>query len=264
MPAQPIFRRMMSPSYLPEAKALFSAMTLQPSGARKSLIDRTIRSLKAGGVWSALDALYVTAAHDEQAAKINWKDPGTYDLTAVNSPTFTTDRGFAGDGSTSYLKTGFNPATAGGNFAAADGHASAWSLTSRATAVYNSLIGAQDGTKFIQIGLNWPGANSSFRINDAGGLLNGYTTTDGHFVEDRVADTKAAYRNTTNLSAPAAANNGLVSLELYIGARNSSGTPDQYSTDQIASATIGGGLGTDRVAALYDALNTYMGEVGAV
>ena len=39
---------------------------------------------------------YMYAAADSQAAKINWINPGTYNATEVNSPTFTADRGFTG------------------------------------------------------------------------------------------------------------------------------------------------------------------------
>ncbi len=97
--------------YSPEAAALLSRMTVTPSTARKQLIDALIATLVGAGIWAKLDALYLLAAHDAQAARLNWI-ADRYNLTAVNSPTFTTDRGYAGTGAAMYLDTGFNPATA--------------------------------------------------------------------------------------------------------------------------------------------------------
>src|SRR5690606_35810663 len=89
-------------------------MTTPPTRARQLLINTTITNLIAAGLWPKLDVLYLLAAADEQAARLNWKNPGTFTCTAVNSPTFTADRGFAGDGSTSYLDTNFNISSASG------------------------------------------------------------------------------------------------------------------------------------------------------
>jgi hypothetical protein len=57
--------------------------------------------------------------------------PGaTYNLTAINSPTFTADRGYTG-ASTKDLDTGFNPTTAGSpHYLRNDGMAGVWSLAS--------------------------------------------------------------------------------------------------------------------------------------
>lgn len=99
------------------AAAVINAFTNKPNAQRQALINATILSLKAGGSWTTADVIGVPAAHDQQAATINWRNPATYTAVPVNSPTFTTDRGFAGDGSTSYVDTGFAGATAGDNFA---------------------------------------------------------------------------------------------------------------------------------------------------
>lgn len=99
-----------SPRYLAQAKALFARMTVPPSNARKSLINQTISALLSAGVWQKLDALYVMAAHDAQAARLNWI-ADQYNLTAVNSPTFTTDSGYTGNGTNAYLSTGMVAST---------------------------------------------------------------------------------------------------------------------------------------------------------
>ena len=64
-------------------------MSVQPTNARKALIDALITSLKSAGVWAKLDVLWIPAAHDSQAGRLNWKSPGTFTLAEVSSPTFT-------------------------------------------------------------------------------------------------------------------------------------------------------------------------------
>src|SRR5262249_48812132 len=67
-----------------------------------------------------------------QAARLNWV-ADQYNLTAVNSPTFTTDRGYTGNGTTSNLDTGFNPTVAvGAKYALNNAALSLWCLTEAA------------------------------------------------------------------------------------------------------------------------------------
>ena len=111
-----------------EATALFAAMSVQPDAARKALINSFIVALKTAGIWSELDLLYVMAAHDAQAAQLNWKAPAANTLSPQNSPTFTTDRGYQGNGTTSYLTAGTN-FSALTNYQQNDAVLGVWSLT---------------------------------------------------------------------------------------------------------------------------------------
>ena len=101
-----------------ETEALIAAMDKKPSIQRARLLDEVIRDMQTGAnaSWGRIIDLVVTASHDEQAAYLNWKDPKTYTMTKVGTPTFTVDRGVAGDGTTSYGDTGFAGSTAGDIF----------------------------------------------------------------------------------------------------------------------------------------------------
>lgn len=97
--------------------ALLAAMTVQPSLRRSMLILNTISQLVQYGLWDQIDAWYEMRAHDSQAATLNWKNPGTWTLAPTNSPVFTADRGFKGDGVSSFLlATGYNPGVGSINF----------------------------------------------------------------------------------------------------------------------------------------------------
>jgi hypothetical protein len=93
-------------TYHTEAQALFAQISSQPDATRKGVINTLIGSMKSASIWTKFDFLYVLAAHDSQTAGLNWINPGTSTLTPTNSPTFTADRGYQGNGSNAYLATG--------------------------------------------------------------------------------------------------------------------------------------------------------------
>lgn len=112
--------------YDADSEALFARMTSAPDETRKGHIDTLILALKAAGVWSKMDVLYVLAAHDAQAACLDWK--GTYDATENGTPTFTADRGYTGSLSNG-LTTTYSPLTAGLGYAATSAHIGGFTLT---------------------------------------------------------------------------------------------------------------------------------------
>ena len=70
--------------YLPETNIAVQAMTVTPPGWLVLALDRYIRRLKHGpSVWDKTDIDYVFALHDEQAGRINLKDPANFALTAT-------------------------------------------------------------------------------------------------------------------------------------------------------------------------------------
>ena len=80
-------------------------MAAQPTLSRQALINDSIEALKDAGLWDKIGWLSVMAAHDEQAARLNWKNPNQ-SLTAVNLPQFIRDYAFKCDGQSSYFSTG--------------------------------------------------------------------------------------------------------------------------------------------------------------
>jgi len=87
------------------------------SGISLTALDTFIGNLKTDGIWDLLDCLWLPATNgDSDFACYNLKDPTTFKLTKVNSPTFTSLEGFTGDGVSSYLSTGFDLGTSGVNY----------------------------------------------------------------------------------------------------------------------------------------------------
>lgn len=81
--------------YTPQALSLFSRMTTPPTTPRKVAINDLIVALIADGIWTLLDALYVFAAADSQAALLNWVAGNA--AGTIGGPGFTADQGFDGN-----------------------------------------------------------------------------------------------------------------------------------------------------------------------
>lgn len=80
-----------------------------PSAAQQTLQNTLVTDLKTAGVWDKLDVFYVFATDgDSDYATLNWVAPSSFQATKINSPTFTADEGFTGDGSSAYLDTNLN------------------------------------------------------------------------------------------------------------------------------------------------------------
>lgn len=82
-----------------------------PSAAQQTLQNTLVTDLKTAGIWSKLDAFYLFATDgDSDYATLNFVAPSSFQATKTNSPTFTANEGFTGDGVSAYLDTNLNQA----------------------------------------------------------------------------------------------------------------------------------------------------------
>lgn len=246
--------------YCAEARALFARMSSQPGLLRKRLINELILDLKAASVWSLLDAFYVLAAHDSQAARLNWVST-SFNLTATGSPTFTADEGYTG-GSGKYLDTAFTPSAHGSLNDMAVG---IWSLTSAQSAAPMIGAGGNLAGPFVAIYPRYTSDNAFAYVNQAGagGQLSG-SVTDGaawYLASRTGASTHAGYRNTTGTNLTQASATLTTNSIWLLGAHND--TPES-NPGQAAAGLIASGLTSGNNTAIYNALNTYLVAVGAV
>ena len=95
-----------------------------PSTNQRFKQNKLLVDLKRVGVWEKLDSFAMFATDgSSNFALIDWKRLTTY--TAVNSPTFTTNSGFLGNGTSSYIDTNFNIST-GTNYKLNDASRNYW------------------------------------------------------------------------------------------------------------------------------------------
>jgi hypothetical protein len=236
--------------------ALVARMSVQPSGTRVRSIDAAVRALKAGGVWPKLAALYLIAAHDAQAARLNWVQPA-YGLTAVNSPAFTTDRGYAGDGTAAYLDTGWSP-----SLGAQD--SLCFGVWDRTGAQSTAGVAGTSAAPSVLLLVRSATDTAAVRVNQGAASASGAgSVTDGSGLT--VANRSGAsavqiYRNGALLLSASPASTAPSTAPLTLGLFNAS----NFNAHQFAACVIGSSLDAGEQAALHGALLGYLTAVGAV
>lgn len=239
-----------SRAYTPQAQALFARMSNQPTAARARLIDTVIRILIAQGVWSTLDGLWFTAAADAQAASLNWVS-SSGNLTAVNSPAFTVDRGYTCDGATAWLNTNL---TSGSGNAAQNSHAAGVYMN-----VDPNFGGFQFSNGVLEIGARAL-AGPAFEVLSAGGGGQTVTVADGTGYSGftRTASTAFTMQKNRAQTPKSATTSGFAAAPYKLMQNGGTG----FSTGQIAAAHIGGGLTTDQLTVVQQQILYYLTGVG--
>lgn len=237
-----------------DTQTLLSAMTVQPTATRAKLYDDLIVGLKADGLWAKIDWLTIMAAHDEQAARINVRSPPR-SLTAVNSPTFKPDLGFAGGGS-AYLHTG---EIWTGTFTRMQRNSGTLfvRMTEEATTSDMVVIGnMSDWSNTISVRSN--NGNEQFRVCGGGTAANPSNSKLGTRIASRTSANLVTYyvdglpngTSTTSSSAPGSSNGTILRV-------NSS-----YSTGTIGVAGSASGLSDAEAMALHRRIQAFFTAIG--
>ena len=234
---------------------LIAAASVAPTNLRKGYVARFIQALYAASVWSKIDVMWVLAAHDEQFGRLNWKSPGSFTLTAINSPTFTTDRGFAGNGSTSELDSGWDWGTNGVQYTQNNAHAFVYQRTSgqgvpalnQNNASYRTSIAGRQTTN---LGINTATRTTGVNPNStpSSGMVRRNNSTEQSLLFDGV-----------EIMAPTAApsTTGTSTTDFRMG------SAFLFQNAQIAGASLGAYLDNTEALAFYTAWHAYMVALGA-
>lgn len=249
------------PVYDQDATALFARFATQPDATRKQLISDRFVAGKAMSFWPKLDALWVHAAHGPEAARINWLGD-IYNCLPVNNPDFTIDRGYMGDGTSSYLNTQFNPATAvGAKHVQNSGSFGIRSNTDNQGT--GSLAGFYDGTTGTSLQPRATNNAASARIHSAAPGSGGTsaTTAIGMFVASRNSATVIRiFRNAVLYSNVAS---GVASTPPANGNyRLGSITDTSLRACQFSMGFIGSGFTDQEVLDIYNWFEPYRIALG--
>jgi hypothetical protein len=248
------------PSYDAATLAWEAAVgAINVSTGRKDLIDALIKGLKTDGIWTKLDRLWIFRAENSTCALTDLKALAV--ATAVNSPTFTPDRGYAGNGSTSYINTNFNPGTGTPNYT---GNAACFGIWDNTTSANTGTvpIGIAYFGHYSEGTIHYPDGNSYWRVNTSGaGLVVAYPGSGLHMADRSTSGNDQLYRNGSSITTSTTSATALTSTNFYVCARNNdSGTPTagSHSVDQIGAVIFGGTLSSTEHGNLYTRLNTYV------
>lgn len=250
-----------APSLDPDAITLIAAMTTEPDAARQALISNTIVALKNAGIWSLLDECWFLAAHDAQAALLGWKR--YRDCTAVNAPTFEVDRGFAGDGATSYLDTGFVPSTDGVNYTLNGASLGAYIRTDIATD-NTADIGARTSGDDTFINSRNSGGNFNARIHSVSSINIATSDSFGlHSAQRTDVNAAQLFRNGVQVTSATVNAPALPTVSFYICALHQSDGPSHFTQRQNAFAFVAAAMSEQQQADLYNIVQSYMTAIGA-
>ena len=216
-----------------------------PSAGQQTLQNQLLVDLKAGGVWNKLDtfALFATDG-SSNFGLIDWIRLTQY--TAVNSPTFTADEGFTGNGTSSYVDCNYNGSTNGVNYANDSAHQMVWAMVfgSSIELATNNLSQARQSIRRSTSGNN--GINSS---TSSSGSSN---SAVGFIMYSRYNSTNYNQYNNNSLLANVTQTRNLTGGTSLVLRTNLG-----YSNSTIAAASLGADLSSE-ASSYYTALNTYI------
>lgn len=226
------------------------------SGTRQTLVDNLIAGLKADGVFSKLDRLWLFWAENSQSALRDLVAAAA--ATPVNSPGFTVDQGYTG-GSTKYISTNFNPTTAPSpKYTRNSASVFTWELTSAAIDGPSiAFLGASFAMRLFPrwlddkwySSINDTGSTSEFSVTDASGMRTLSRTISTEF---------DAYKNGSFFVNSGTLNSSAVVNDTFIFLNENGGS--NY-TGTLAFGGFGQGLTAQNVADLYTRLGTFKAGV---
>jgi hypothetical protein len=239
------------------------------SNGRKILVDNLIVGLKADGLFTKLDRLWLFAAENQPSALTDIIADQL--ATAVNSPTFTTDRGYTGQDQnvpTQYIDTNYNPSTNGVQYTQNAAHASAWCVGNVAPSVGGALMGLNAAaTTVTDIYDTFSDGNVYARINEGtpSGSQGAPGTRAGQWLINRSGSgATQLYQNGSLFSSPNSTSGALANGNFFVTCENFPPPPttNNGTPNQVAMASMGGNLNGTDASNLYSRLRTYMTAVG--
>lgn len=234
------------------------------SGPRLAIVSAFIRAEKASGAWALTDDYWGLWGESEPQALTSLKQRRL--ATAVNSPTFTIDRGYAFNGTTQYINTGFAPNT----------HKVAMTGSNARLAIYertnvladNYAAGSYNGVPQGLLITPRFGSNTARTMIDSSvDIILGTVTDSRGLTAGYRSDTTnlGIYKNGASLGTMTSASNGtaLPTSALAIGCFLNGVTPGSFRAASEGFVCVGASLSAAQELAQYNAVQAWATAVGA-
>lgn len=250
---------LISPVYDDDSVLYFRQLSPSPSFAYMRAVDLFIKTLKADGNWDKLDRLWIHGAEFQQHATVSVKNPLTAHISEINSPTWTANEGYTGDGSSKYLDTNFNPLTQSENFEQNNASFGVFCRTN-SDAVTVEMGAGDSATKYADVVLR--NSNQIYsNLNDNTITTASNTSSVGFFVIERTNSTTVkVFKNGSEINSSSSASTGIPNFNFFILARNDDNSPAYLSTKQIALSFVGSGT-IDQLS-LFSAIQSLSTSLG--
>lgn len=247
--------------------ALAWSKTVTVSSTRLGLVSSTIRALKNAGLWQSLDRLTVLAGENAMQGRTCWKSRVV--ASPSNGPTFTANRGYAGDGISSYLDSNFTASTQGVNYTLNSASLFLYSNTNRAAANTDSMGGQDAGLVATFLDMRNAAGSALGTVHNtfaAGNITAAVSDTLGLFTLSRTASNLTAlYKRGTSVGTTATASSAIANFSSAISAFNNNGSiVFSGETARFAAFGFAAGLSAAQVTTFNAILEAnYLTPVGA-
>jgi hypothetical protein len=234
---------------------------------QKVQYDAAICHLVSTGTLQKLDALYRLAAPNQTASLINLAQD-KYNITISGGCLYGPEAGWMGDAATCYADTGFNPSTAGGNYALGSSSMGVGITDPRQSLEAWATMGAASSRvstfDLLQPLRAAPTNSSAGNLQSRTGAPTTLpTTANGGWVINRVGDTSSGtqtlYLNGVSVAAQTGATSSQLpsaNILLFAFGCTACGSPFvfDFSGDTLSWASIGGALNSTDIAAVTTAM----------
>lgn len=239
-------------SFDADAVAFFGRVTTAGgtlSLTEKAAVNTLVVQMKADGIWTLMKAIYPMVGASAAACAQNLKS-SSFTGTFTSGWTFAST-GVTGNGTSAYFDTGLNAST---DLTLSTNHFSYYSRTSSVVAVTVEMGVFQSAFVHLRTAVNYV----------AGGVssLASFTTTTtsaGFWLGSKTANNsrKAIYNGSVQATSTVGDTTAYPNLNVYIEARNDSGSAAVFSDKQCAFASIGDGLTDTEASNFYTAVQAF-------
>ena len=252
-------------AFVPDASVIAWLIAVGAAGGavsadRVMLIDGLVKSLKGCGVWDRLDRLWVFAAENRAQALIDLV--GLDQATTVNEPLFIADLGYAFDGSTQYIDTGFDAAAASAPRYSRNSASFGGVVFAGAT-----IIGVEFGNDYSAYSMLTTRYSTTrrFQVNSATDSAEKIPHNErfvGHFHGQRSAENLAElFLDGVLQGSSPEPSSQVPARTFFVGAGRWARGPGNFSDASISTAHVGGSFSPDQVGQFDPAIRSYLSSI---
>lgn len=233
----------------PVTKAWLAQLTTSfasnPSSGYITALDTMIRGMRTDGDLTKLDRLWIYAQEVQGYARVSIVNPGSTQLTEVNTPTWAANQGYTSNATTSYVRSGFNWSTDAVNALFNSVSLFAYVTTDSAANARNEggILKTTGTQNYIYMNSRTAGGNAFVLPNRPtnSGLQSAVANSLGMISASKSGTTDTVYKNGSSLATGTTTGNAFQNLEHYLLCANQDGSPMGFSTRRNAMFAIGSG-----------------------
>ena len=242
--------------YIRPAAAGYNALTtawIAATGETDTTILNALNTFEAGLIANSLtgkfNALYPFVGGTNTKHSFNFINTGLYPLSFLGGWTHASTGALPAFNG--YANTGILPSTV---LALNDAHLGVYLRTNNNAGVD---IGATDGVVNTQIASRIGGIYYGF-INQTLVPSVANAASTGHYIASRTGATaQTNYKNGASILATTSVSTSRPTFNIYLGARNTNGTANNFSQRELAMASIGSGLTAGETSTLYTLIQAF-------